>query len=80
MTRHILLNSSGRDVEEAIAVLQHQPHVRLVDRTDDKALLIEASDSAVDRLRKLLPDWQISRETVYGKPSPPFPRAAWKPD
>jgi len=78
MTRHILTNTQGRDVEEALAILSHQPEVRIVDRTDDKALLIDAPDSALEGLRKLLPNWRISRETVYPKPSPPFPRSKWK--
>jgi hypothetical protein len=78
MTRHILTNASGQSVEEALQLLEHQPNVQIVDRTDDKALLIDAPDSALQSLRELLPGWRINPEVSYGKPAPPFPRSTWK--
>jgi hypothetical protein len=50
-------------------VIERQPGVRIIDRTLDRALLISATDDAVQRLRAALPHWAIEEEKVLSHPS-----------
>ena len=78
MKRYILLNTGAGDAGEALARLGSIEGVRIVDRTNGRALLVEASLTAIDRIAQALPDWKVAPETRLAKPEPPFPRPSWK--
>jgi hypothetical protein len=77
MKRYILLNSAGGDASEAVARLESIEGARIVDRTNDRALLVEASLQAIDRIAQALPGWKVAPEASLAKPEPPFPRPSW---
>ncbi|HEV2815866.1 MAG TPA: hypothetical protein VGW40_01385 [Allosphingosinicella sp.] len=78
MSRYILLNETGQDADAALAVLEDMPDVRLIDRTHERALLVEASPEGAEELGRRLAGWKVAAETAYDKPAPPFPRGRWK--
>ncbi len=51
--------------------------VEVIDRVDDDAALVEASDQMVARLKERLPHYSIAPETGVARPSPPYPRREW---
>lgn len=44
--------------------------VHVVDHEIAQAVLVEADDVAIEKLRKQLPDWIISSEAPFSKPEP----------
>ena len=45
--------------------------VHVVDHEIAQAVLVEADDLAIEKLKKQLPDWIIASETALSKPDPP---------
>ncbi|HEX8624158.1 MAG TPA: hypothetical protein VF782_03680 [Allosphingosinicella sp.] len=78
MSRYVLLNPGSEDVAAAIALVGEVAGATILDRTDGRALLLEAEPEALERIRERLPGWQVASETRTAKPRPPFPRPAWK--
>lgn len=44
--------------------------VHVIDHEIAQAVLVEADDIAIEKLKKQLPDWIISAETTFSKPEP----------
>jgi len=78
MGRYILLNETDGGAETALALIATMPSVAVVDRTDDRALLVEASPEQAEALGGKLTGWKVRPETSHGRSDPPFPRARWK--
>lgn len=52
--------------------IANAPGVKILDHSVPRALLIEASQEAADKLRSDLKRWSISEESVYSSPHLPF--------
>lgn len=78
MKRYVLLNDGPGDASAVLAKIQTLPNLRLLDQTDDRALLIEGSSQSVGELKCGLEGWTVRRETTHPAPTPPFPRPGWK--
>ena len=48
------------------------PGVKILDHSVPRALLVEASEEAADRLRSNLKKWIFAKELTYSIPSHPF--------
>jgi len=67
--RYILLHRSGSAPSADLGVIERTEEVRIVDRTLDRALLVEASESAMARLRSQLTGWVVEEEKVHPHPA-----------
>ena len=65
MAHYVLLPRCRSISPEIRQILIKQPDVHVVDEAGGKALLIDATEETVERLRGILTDWIITRETVY---------------
>jgi hypothetical protein len=78
MARYVLLNETGETAESALAILADMPDVTVLDRTDDRAMLVEASPQRAAEIGDRLTGWAVKPEIVHDRPAPPFPRKHWK--
>jgi hypothetical protein len=74
--RFVFLHRGGDPPPRDIASLDTIEGLHIVDRELARALLVEASDEAIDRAREILRGWTISEEAVYATPSPAKPSPA----
>ena len=65
MAHYVLLPRCRSISPEIRQLLAKQPGVRVIDEAGGKALLIDATEDAAERLRDVLIDWIITRETAY---------------
>ncbi len=59
--------ATGSDIDQVGAL----DGVRVIDRIDDKALLIEADEATMNRHIAALADWTVAPEVTYPPPSEP---------
>jgi hypothetical protein len=67
--RYILLHQSGAAPENDLSVIERHSGVRIVDRTLDRALLVDATEDVIEHLRRSLKGWAIEEEKVLPHPS-----------
>jgi hypothetical protein len=72
--RYVIFSRSHPISSSEVDSIEQQPGVHVVDRTLDRALLVEANGEAIRHLRNRHPDWMIEEEKVLPHPSPPAPR------
>jgi len=77
LSRYVLLNLGDGDVDAA-ARLAQEGKASIIDRTGDRALLVEASSDWAEQAGRLLPGWRVVEEGKVSRPRPPFPRPGWK--
>ena len=74
MARYVLMpRAQGISIELRRRIL-HDPEVEIIDETLGKALLVEATEIAVTRLRASLDGWIVTPEVEYSLPTPPRER------
>ena len=66
--RFVLLHKSGVAPDADFGVIERTPGVRIIDRTQARALLVEASDTAIAQLRGSLTGWILEEETMHPHP------------
>jgi hypothetical protein len=52
--------------------------IKIIDRIDDRAALIEAAEDDVAVLRAQTTGWTNKAETSFKQPGAPAPRAGWR--
>jgi hypothetical protein len=58
--------SPSRDAAMIVAT----PGLRVIDHEFERAMLVEADNATIEKLRARFPDWLISREVHYSRPEP----------
>jgi hypothetical protein len=76
MGRFILrYRGAGPKPAEDVDRIHHWPHLRVLDDSSPRMLLVEGSPSDLEALVGSLPDWMVSQERTYRVPDPhPVPR------
>jgi hypothetical protein len=64
----VLFHRAPDPSAEDLAVILHDPGVQVVDRTSDRAFLVETTEDSVAQLRSKLPGWVIEEETIHPPP------------
>jgi hypothetical protein len=70
MGRYVFLHRGNEPNRADLDRIAATPGVRIVDREVASAMLAEADDGVIEKLRPQLPDWIISPEVFYSKPEP----------
>jgi len=70
--RYVLLCREKTPDPEDLRTIANAPGVKILAHSVPRALLVEASQEAADKLRSDLKNWSISEEVVYSRPSYPF--------
>lgn len=70
--RYVLFCREKTPDPDDLRRIANAPGVKILAHSVPHALLIEASQEAVDKLRLDLKKWSISKEVVYSLPSDPF--------
>ena len=78
--RFVVKRNLGSQGSPGVDFAAVAPGVEIIDRIDDEAALIEATEEEAERLQAALPDWSVHPERNIAPPVPPFPRDAWKRD
>ena len=67
-----MLLSREKDARrEDFDAVASEPGVTIIEETVGRAILVEATEEAAERLREHLPGWVVSKETFH--PSPKLP-------
>lgn len=69
--RYILFCLDKTPDPDDLRRIANAPGVRIIAHSVPRALLVEASGEAIDKLRPDLENWRISEEVVYALPSCP---------
>ncbi|MCP4900760.1 MAG: hypothetical protein GY906_27665 [bacterium] len=72
MTRFVLLRRDRGLKPDAQGELERLPGVKIVDQTAESVFLVEVDVETQPKLRTLLPDWIISEEVEYERPTDPL--------
>jgi hypothetical protein len=68
---HYVLVYRGESPRKAdLELIAHATDVRIVDETAARAMLVDASETAAQRLREQLQDWLVAEETTHPAPGP----------
>ncbi len=70
--RYVLFCREEIPDPEDLRKIANAPGVKILDHSVPYAMLVEASQEAVDKLRPDLKKWSISEEVTYSLPSDPF--------
>jgi hypothetical protein len=71
MARYTLFAKRAAPAAAEVAAIESNPEVLVIDRTGDRAFLIETNEAAALRLRAELNDWIVEPERVYPHPKNP---------
>ena len=71
MDRYVLLNRHKLEVGDKLGIIRNAEDVNIIDDSNLGAILVEATNKAIDNLAKELPDWIIKKELRYGHPALP---------
>ncbi len=71
MSRYVLLSREKEVRREDSEAVAREPGVTVIEEGVGRAILVEATEEAADRLREHLPGWIVSKETVHPRPAPP---------
>lgn len=74
MSRYVLVYRDTEPDPEDLKRIAAAPGVTVVDHTGTRAMLLEASDKAINALRNQLGGWTIAPQTTYPPPLPAFER------
>ena len=75
--RIVVKARAGQHGGPELDAIAGMPGVEMIDRIDDHAALIEASDEVAEKLAAMLPGFVIAPETSSPPPQPPVPRPGW---
>ena len=70
--RYVLRCRAESPDPDDLRLIENTPGVKILNQSVPRALLVEASEEAVDRLRSSLKKWIIAEEVTYSLPSHPF--------
>ena len=70
--RYVLLCHKEDPDPDDLRRIANAPGVKILAHSVPRALLVEASQEAAEKLRLDLKKWSISEEVVYSLPSHPF--------
>ncbi|MEZ5441806.1 MAG: hypothetical protein R3F15_09995 [Lysobacterales bacterium] len=73
LRRFVLFHASGEPSPEALALLDASPGVKIIDRTQTRAMLVQASLETIDLLSRELVGWTIAEERFHAGPGPAMP-------
>ncbi len=76
--RYVLFCREETPDPEDLRKIAKAPGVNILDHSVPYAMLVEASQEAVDKLRLDLKKWSISEEVTYSLPSDPFRKTRLK--
>ncbi len=68
MAHYIVKFSGDKPPHEDLERIDQAPGVTVIDRTANRAMLLEASAKAVAALDRQLKDWTVAEEVVYPPP------------
>jgi hypothetical protein len=71
MARYVLFCRKPNPVPEDLALIAKTPGLRMIDNTEGRALLVEASANSIERLRSELKSWVVADEATYPRPGRP---------
>lgn len=71
MPRYTLFAKRAVPAAAELAAIEDDPGILVVDRTGDRAFLIEADEATAFRLRAALADWLVEPERVHSRPDMP---------
>ena len=66
--RYVLFHRSKEPPAADLTLLESEPAVSIIDRTANRAFLVEATQEAINQIRERLPDWIIENEVVHEAP------------
>ena len=72
MPRFTLFAKRTAPAPAQLAAIEDDPGIQVVDRTGDRAFLIETDEANALRLRALLEDWIVEPERTYSMPDLPY--------
>jgi hypothetical protein len=70
MNRFVLFFKGNAPPPGDLSRIASTSGVHVIDHEIAQAVLVEADDVAMEKLRQQLPDWIISAETTFSKPEP----------
>jgi hypothetical protein len=70
MGRYVLLHKGNRPNRADLDRIAATPGLRIVDHELSRAVLAEADERVIEKLRSQLSEWVISPEVFYPKPDP----------
>jgi hypothetical protein len=70
--RYVLLCREETPDPDDLRAIANAPGVKILPHSIPRALLVEASQEAADKLRSDLKKWIISKEVTYSLPDLPF--------
>ena len=70
MSRYALLSRKSSPTAEDVDLIRRAAGITVVNETADRAILVEAEEPAVERLRAVLTNWVIAPEVTYPAPGP----------
>ena len=74
----VVKRGSGAESLAGLERLADLEGVRIIDRIDDGAALVEVDEAQIASLENALPGWSVAPERGIARPAPPFPRGRWK--
>jgi hypothetical protein len=70
MRRYVFLHKGGQPERADLDRIAATPGLSIIDHEIGHAMLAEADDGTIEKLRSQLPDWVIAPEAFYSKPEP----------
>jgi hypothetical protein len=68
MQRYVFLHKGNLPDRADLDRIAATPGLCVIDREAGRAMLAEADDGIIEKLRSQLPDWVIAPEVFYSKP------------
>lgn len=72
MPRYVLFAKRAVPAVAQLAMIEDDPDIHVVDRTGNRALLIETDETKALKLRAMLEDWVVEPERTYSPPDLPY--------
>ena len=66
--RYVLFYSQGDPPADDVQMITQHPALRVIDQTNDRAFLVEASQVEIDLIRKRMTEWHVDEEIIHPGP------------
>jgi hypothetical protein len=70
MGRYVFLHKHNDPDRAVLKEIAATPGLHVIDGEVSRAMLVEADDEVIEKLRPQLSDWVISSEVFYARPKP----------